>query len=100
MGSGFSKMKRQAKQLEDQLSKFQEEMRNKTFQGSAGGGLVKVTINGEKEIQEVKINPECVDPEDIEGLEDLIKAAINDSHKNIDNDQGAMGLANSLPFSF
>ena len=79
MGSGFAKMKKQARLMEQQIEQMKETMKNTTFTGSSGNGLVTVVINGEKEVQSIKIKPECVDPNDVEGLEDLIVAAIKDA---------------------
>lgn len=104
MGSGFSKMKKQAKQFQDQLAKMQEDMKNLEVSGSAGNGLVEVTLSGEKELKKITINPECVDPEDIEGLQDLILVAFNDAAKKVEekapeNGMDGLGLGN-LPFGF
>lgn len=104
MGSGFSKMKKQAKQFQDQLAKMQEDMQKLEVTGSAGNGLVEITLSGEKEIKKLSINPECVDPEDIEGLQDLIIVAFNDAAKKIEaNSSGSpldgLGMGN-LPFGF
>lgn len=91
MGSGFSKMKKQAKQFQDQIAKMQEEMQNMEVVGSAGNNLVQVTLSGEKELKKITINPECVDTEDIEGLQDLIIVAFNDAASKIqDNSPNSM----------
>lgn len=79
MGTGFAKKKKQAKMLQEQFSKMQEKIQHAEVTGTAGNGLVKVTLGGENELKSLKISPECVDPEDIEGLEDLIKAAFNEA---------------------
>ena len=79
MGSGFAKKKKQAKMLQNQFSKIQEQMQHTEVSGTAGNGLVTIILSGEHEIKQIKIKPECVDAEDIEGLEDLIKAAYNDA---------------------
>ncbi|HSX12250.1 MAG TPA: YbaB/EbfC family nucleoid-associated protein [Rhabdochlamydiaceae bacterium] len=84
MGSGFSKMKKQARAMQEQYAKMREDMKNTEAVGSSGNGLVTVTLNGEKEMKKIQIKPECVDPSDIEGLEDLIKAAYNEASKKID----------------
>lgn len=75
MGSGFSKMKKQARLMEQQFGLMRQELKNKRFTGSSGNGLVTIVLNGDKEMLELKIKPECVDVNDLEGLEDLIKAA-------------------------
>lgn len=83
MGSGFAKKKKQARAMQEQLSKMQSKMQDLEVVGTAGNGLVTITLTGEHEIKQVKIKPECVDVEDIEGLEDLIKAAFNDASEKL-----------------
>ena len=61
------------------LQRAQEELATKTVEGSAGGGAVRVTMNGEQKVQSIAIEPDVVDPEDVEMLEDLVLAAINDA---------------------
>jgi nucleoid-associated protein EbfC len=87
MGSGFSKKKKQAKLLQDQISKMKNQMKDSEVSGTAGNGLVTVTLSGENEMKHVKIKPECVDVEDIEGLEDLIKAAYTDANNKLKSQQ-------------
>lgn len=79
MGTGFSKKKKEARVFQEQLTKMQSKMSDSEFIGSAGNGLVTITLNGDGELRHIKIKPECVDPEDIEGLETLIKAAHKDA---------------------
>ena len=83
MGSGFLKKKKQAKMMQAQFSNMQEELSQKLelleVTGSSGSGLVEITLNGANEMKKIRIKPECVDAEDIEGLETLIKAAYNDA---------------------
>ncbi len=69
----------QAKKMQERLASVQEEMALKTIDGSAGGGMVTVTANGRQEIISLKIEPEVVNPEDIEMLQDLVQAAVNDA---------------------
>ncbi|MBN4066794.1 YbaB/EbfC family nucleoid-associated protein [Simkania negevensis] len=99
MGTGFAKKKKQAKMLQQQFAKMQEELKSKTYTGQAGNGLVKMTINGENDLTDVSINPDCVDPDDIEGLEDLIKAAYNDAAKQSKetSDEMMPGLEGGMP---
>ncbi len=61
------------------MLKAQEELANKTFEGTAGGGVVSVTVNGHKKVTSVVIKPEAVDPDDVEMLQDLVLAATNDA---------------------
>jgi DNA-binding YbaB/EbfC family protein len=69
----------QAKMLQNRLAQIQEEMGQKTVEASSGGGMVTVTANGRQEILSVKIEPEVVNPEDVEMLQDLVQAAVNDA---------------------
>ncbi|MBW2646674.1 MAG: YbaB/EbfC family nucleoid-associated protein, partial [Deltaproteobacteria bacterium] len=77
----MGQMMKQAQQLQSKIFKIQEEMGEKTAEGSAGGGMVTVTANGKQEIVSVKIDPEVVTPDDVEMLEDLVTAAANDALK-------------------
>ena len=94
MGSGFSKLKKQAKQFESQYAKIQDEMRALEVTGTAGNGLVTLVLNGEHELKDLKIKPACVDPTDIEGLQDLIRAAYADAHAKVkaQTQQGLSGF--------
>lgn len=101
MGSGFSKMKKQAKLMQDQYAKMKEELANKKVTGTSGNGLVEITLDGERNMQSIKIKPDCVDPNDIEGLEDLIKAAYDDASSQLEEggDGDLSSMMGSLPFS-
>jgi DNA-binding YbaB/EbfC family protein len=77
MNSRF--MMQQAQKLQAQLLKAQEELATLTVEGSSGGGAVKVVMNGQQQIQSVKISPEVVNKEDVEMLEDLILAAVKEA---------------------
>ena len=70
---------RQAQELQAKLAKEQEELSNITLEASSGGGVVKVTINGQQKIQSVKISPEVINPDDVELLEDLILTAVSEA---------------------
>ena len=72
-------MLRQAQELQARLAKAQEELANATVEGSAGGGAVKIVMNGHQEVQSVKISPEAVDPQDVALLEDMVLAAFKDA---------------------
>jgi len=91
MGTGFNKRKKQAKLMQDQFMKMQEKMKDLEITGSAANGLVEVTMNGDNVVTKVKINPECVDPEDVEGLEDLVKAACNNAQEKLKK-ESPMGM--------
>lgn len=94
MGSGYSKMKKQAKLFEQQLETARNELKAKIVTGTSGNGLVIVTVNGEKELLSITIKPECVDLSDLEGLQDLIKAACENAYQQLtDEDSLPMGLS-------
>ena len=84
MGNMGNIMKKMQK-LQTDMAKMQEELKLRTFETSAGGGVVKVVVNGEKKIESIKIDPAAVDPEDTEMLEDLILAAVNEGLKKVDD---------------
>lgn len=91
MGSGFAKKKKQARALQEQLtmmqSQLQDQMQKTEAVGTAGNGLVTLVLSGEFDLKSITIKPECVDPEDVEGLQDLIKAAYNDASKKLQEQQ-------------
>lgn len=70
---------RQLQKLQNQMDKVQEELAKATVETSAGGGAVKVVITGQQRIESIKISPEAVDPQDVELLEDMVLAAVNDA---------------------
>jgi hypothetical protein len=76
---GMGKMMKQAQQLQSKMLKLQEEMADKTVETSSGGGMVKVVANGRQQILSIQIEKEVVDPDDVEMLQDLILAALNDA---------------------
>jgi len=78
MVKGFNPMQ-QVKALQEKMAKMQEEMAQKTVESSAGGGMVTVVVNGRQELLGLRIDPQVVDPQDIEMLQDLIMAAVNDA---------------------
>lgn len=84
MGNMAGMMKKMQK-LQTEMAKMQDELKTRTLEVSSGGGAVKIIINGEKQIQSVKIDPSAVDPEDIEMLEDLITASVNEAIKKVDD---------------
>jgi len=78
MKGGMGGMMKQAQRMQQKLAKMQEELANKTVEATAGGGMVSVTVNGKNELVNIKIEKDVVDPEDIEMLEDLVLAAVNE----------------------
>lgn len=82
-GSGnMNQMLKQAQKMQENMMKAKEEAERKTVEASAGGGIVSVVVNGKMELLELKVKPEAVDPEDVEMLEDLVKAAVNQGLRN------------------
>ena len=76
---GLGKMMKQAQQLQSKMLKLQEELAEKTVETSSGGGMVKVVANGKQQLVSIQIEQEVVDPDDVEMLQDLILAAVNDA---------------------
>jgi len=70
---------KQAQQFQSKMAKLQEELNRRTIEASAGGGMVTVVANGAQEILSIRIDPEVVDPDDVEMLQDLVMAAVNDA---------------------
>lgn len=77
-------MMKKMQKLQKQMTAMQEELKQKTVDVTAGGGAVKVTMNGEKEVKGIVIDPAAVDPEDVEMLQDLLAAAFNEASKKVD----------------
>lgn len=93
--------------MQKQMEEQQKELEEKEFTAAAGGGAVEVTISGKKEVTKVKLQPEVVDPDDIEMLEDLIMAATNEAIRQVEDDSqesmskitgGLGGLGGGFPF--
>jgi DNA-binding YbaB/EbfC family protein len=78
MAKGMGNMMKQAQKLQSKIFKLQEELADKTVETTVGGGMVKAVANGKQELLSIKIDPEVVDPNDVQMLEDLITAAVND----------------------
>lgn len=79
--ANMNQLMKQAQQMQQKISVLQKELDARELETSAGGGMVKIKINGKQEILEIKINPECVDPSDVEMLEELVKAGVNQAVK-------------------
>ena len=78
-------MLRQAQKMQEDMANLQAELDEKVYDVSAGGGMVKVTINGKKEILAIDIKPDIVDPDDIETLQDILVAAVNQAITQVEN---------------
>jgi DNA-binding YbaB/EbfC family protein len=81
----MQKMMKQMQKMQKDMQKAQEELAEKTVEGTAGGGMVTVVVNGQKQVIDVNIKEDVVDPEDIEMLQDLVLAATNDALKQMDD---------------
>src|SRR5690625_223484 len=85
----MNNMMRQMQKMQKKMMKAQDELHEMDFEASVGGGMVTVTANGKKEITDVQINEEVVDPDDVEMLQDLILAAVNDVMNQIEEKTNA-----------
>ena len=102
----MNNLMKQAQRMQRQMEENQKELESKEFTASSGGGAVTVTVSGKKEVVSVKLSEEVVDPEDIEMLEDLIMAAVNEALRQLDEFSsqsmskitGGMGGLGGLPF--
>ncbi len=79
----MNNLMKQAQQMQAKMSKMQEELEEKTMEATAGGGVVKVVVNGKQEVVDLQIDEDAVDPEDVEMLEDLILAAVNEGMRKV-----------------
>lgn len=99
MGTGFAKRKKEQRHYQEQLMKMQqtisEKMETLEAEGQAGNGLVTIVLAGTGELKKIHLKKECVDPEDVEGLEALIKAAYNNAFKQL---QEIAEVAPKMPF--
>lgn len=86
-GQNLQQLARQAQKMQDQMEAATEELNAKEYSASAGGGMVTVTVSGELEIKKMEISPDVVDPEDIEMLQDLVTAAVNEAIRNANADR-------------
>jgi len=84
-GGNMQQLLKQAQKMQEQIQKDKEQLDNSVINASSGGGMVEVKMTGKHEVVAIKIKPEVVDPQDIDMLEDLIIAAINDANKQIED---------------
>lgn len=83
-GMNMNNLMKQAQKMQKQMAEAQEALAEKTLETTSGGGAIKIVIAGNKEIKEIKINPEVVDPDDVEMLEDLVLSAVNEAVRQAD----------------
>ncbi len=100
----MKKMMKQAQQMQAKMEKMQEELKERTVEATSGGGVVRVVVNGKFEVLDLEIDPDAVDPEDVEMLEDLVLAAINEGMRNvqemINDEMGDLTGGMNLPGMF
>ena len=85
-GGNPTAMMRQVQKMQQDMLRMQEEMETKTYSATTGGGMVKATVSGKRELQALEINPEAVDPDDVEMLQDMIIAAVNEAMRAAETD--------------
>ncbi|HIS03545.1 MAG TPA: YbaB/EbfC family nucleoid-associated protein [Candidatus Pullichristensenella avicola] len=78
-GANMQQLARQAQKLQQQMTKMQEELDAREFEATSGGGMVTAKVNGKREVLSISIKPEAVDPDDVEMLEDMVMAAVNEA---------------------
>lgn len=78
-GPNLNQLLKQAQQMQAEMAKAQEQLKNETVEASAGGGMVKVTMTGDMQLREITISPDAIDPEDPELLQDMVTAAVNEA---------------------
>ena len=84
-GANMQQLMRQAQKLQQQMTEAQENLDAAEYEAASGGGMVKVKVSGKRELTEIVIDPQVVDPDDIEMLQDLISAAVNECMKKVDD---------------
>lgn len=93
-GGNMQQLARQAQMLQQQISQLQENLDKREFEATADGGMVRAKVNGERELLELEIKPEAVDPEDVDMLQDMIMAAVNEAlktaHETVENEMGKL----------
>ena len=106
MPGNMNNLMKQAQRMQRQMEESQKELEAKEFTAAAGGGAVEVTVTGKKEVTKVKLSQEVVDPDDIEMLEDLIVAAVNEALRKVEEESGAAmskltgGMGGGIPGMF
>lgn len=107
MPGNMNNLLKQAQRMQKQMEESQKELEEKEFTAAAGGGAVEVTVTGKREIKKIKLTEEAVDPEDIETLEDLIVAAVNEALRKVEEESsdsmskftgGMGGMGGGFPF--
>ena len=85
-GMNQAAMLKQAQKMQQEMLRMQQEQEAKTFSAQAGGGMITAVVNGKHELVDIKINPEAVDPDDVEMLQDMVMAAVNEAMRTADSE--------------
>ena len=100
-GPNMGNILKQAQQFQSKMAKLQEELGERTVEATSGGGMVSVVANGKQEVVSIRIEPEVVDPEDVDMLQDLIQAAVNDAltraKEMVNEEMGKLTSGMNLP---
>lgn len=101
-GANMQQLMRQAQKMQADMQRSQEELQSKEFSADAGGGMVSATVSGARELKSLVINPACVDPDDVEMLQDLVCAAVNEAmRKAVEETERVMGkITGGMNFGF
>ncbi len=83
-GMNQAAMMKQAQKMQQEMLRMQEELENKTYSATSGGGMVTATVNGKHQVMDIQIKPEAVDPDDVEMLQDMVIAAVNEAMRTAD----------------
>ena len=106
MGGNMNQLMKQAQKMQKQMEETSKTLEETTYEATAGGGVVKVVVSGKKEVVSVSLEEEVVDPDDIEMLEDLIVAAVNEALRKVDEENASAmnkltgGLGGGMPGMF
>lgn len=99
-GMNINQLMKEAKKMQADMEKSQEELQVKEFEASSGGGAIAVKVSGNKELKEIKISKDVVDPDDIEMLQDLIITCINEALRKVDSAQASSMGKYNMPGMF
>ena len=103
-GGNMQQLARQAQKIQQQMTKLQEELEAREYEASAGGGMVTVKVSGKKEVLSIAIKPEAVDPDDVEMLQDMVLAAVNEAlrtaNDTMEREMGKLTGGLSMPGLF
>ena len=99
-GMNINQLMKEAKKMQADMERSQEELVSRDFEATAGGGAISVKVSGDKQIKEIKLQPDIVDPDDIEMLQDLIITCVNEALRKVDSAQAAQFGKYNIPGMF